>query len=165
MAITPSTTISDVLHLILADYLERVTQIDDWLNFDSALAPPDDGSVAYAAAVWPQSYAPDFGVTRKRAMATYQFGIRLMLAADDADSLTTLALSWTRTLADLIEATGSAMRMQTLGEDLSGTFEGVAVASGTTLGVSQSRWQIEVIENESGGAVAKISNVLEIVSP
>lgn len=162
-AITPTVQFSDLTHLILQNFLIQTTGITDWQNFDSALAPPDDGSFAFAGVIWPQSYDPTFKVTSKVYNSSSRWGIRLLIANADVDDLSLAATQWSRVLSELLAATTSTAEMAKLGVDLSGTYAGFTVLAGTTLGLTLGGpWQIVVEENESGGGVARISNTLLI---
>ena len=65
-AIVPSVTFPDITHLLLESYLGTTTGILDWQNFRS-IAPPDDGSLAYAGAIWPNQYTGEPAALRNRS--------------------------------------------------------------------------------------------------
>ncbi|MGA0198966.1 MAG: hypothetical protein ACO3NK_07545 [Prochlorotrichaceae cyanobacterium] len=162
-AIVPSVTFPDITHLLLESYLGTTTGILDWQNFRS-IAPPDDGSLAYAGAIWPNQYTGEPAALRNRKRSSTRWGIRLQIAGADVEVVTLRAHQWARVLDRLLESVTTLEGQEREGADLEGTYEELEVANNTTIALTQTPWTIIVDENESGGAVAIVSSSFTVIN-
>lgn len=150
----------------IRNYLATATQVANWANTDSSLAPPSDGSLAvagYAGAVRLASAGePMLGAAPVRLAIL----VRVLLAQDDSEALDAVAVDWAQWLDTIVMSLSAPQDMKSFSASLVGTHRGFVYTAKSCVKIQplDSGWSIERQDNPDGGGVAVVSRqwVVEI---
>lgn len=152
---------------MLESYLSQITGITDWVTgFTQILGIQDDDSLLFAASITPSSHSATEYALRKVRASRSTWVIQVNFTTNDIRRAIHHAHKWARFLTEVLEATNSIDGMARYGPNLGGTYEGLAVASTTTLKIiDTSPWSIGLSDNGEGGAMASIKSQFTVLNP